>query len=304
MRFLTFSIIGILFLKLSAQSLQTSVRSWSYMDSGKISAPDSIWDEPADFPIKDQLIVLGFSFKAFGKIMDSLWLDQGGVLSLDQEVWIGVWEDLCDKGLGTRKPLSPISIKHSGAAGNKKVEIQWRNFGFFGDYQANSKCIDSANMRMTISEDQTIEMWFGPSKITNPAINFPKGVVVFADRLDSTGNAEGVDFKGDPANPQLVAVNEVNHSTLNSWPANGQVYKLDFKQNKLNQADLSKQAWYSNGILYIPSPNSRYQIFDMSGRLFAENESDTNVALPLLKSGVYLIRIESPAGIQQLKINL
>lgn len=301
-------IIAFLFLytlSLHSQTVVTTTKPWDYLSGGVVAAKDSVWDEPSYFPVKEQLIKLGFTFKAFGKSMDSMWLDQGGVLSLDQEFWVGLWEDLCDKGFGGTKPLSPIRIVNSGMAGDKKVEIEWRNFGFFGDFEKNGFCSDSGNIRLTIYEkSQSIDLWFGPSSITQPSVNFPKGIVIFTDRLDSTGNATGIDLKGDPSNPEVVPVNEVNHSTLNSWPANGTVYTFSYTPGMVEKTDVQKAGYYSEGFLYFPVENNTVFINDFQGKKLIEFQCDKESKIPSLPTGNYIVTVKNNLGINSFKIQI
>jgi hypothetical protein len=286
------------------QSLTSDNVSWQYLKGGNQVAKDTVWDEPATLPLRMQLIVPGFTFKALGMNIDTFWIDQGGVFSVDEVFWIGLWEDLCDKGIGSLRARSPISIKYQGNIGNRITTVEWRNFGFYSDFTENGSCTDSGNIQLSIFENpQHIELWFGPKHIKNESVSLSSGVIVYTSVIDSLGNGTGIDLIGNPDAPQTTAVNEQNHATLSSYPKSGTRYSFDFSAGaSVPTVTVTHSPWFSNNVLHLTSANAIVAVYTSQGAKIAETMASDKLDLNHLSPGIYTAQVLSQGKEERLQI--
>lgn len=287
-----------------SQSLSTDNVNWQYLKGGNQVAKDSVWDEPATLPLRMQLLVPGFTFKALGMNIDTFWIDQGGVFSVDEVFWIGLWEDLCDKGFGSLRARSPISVKYQGNVGNRITTVEWKNFGFYSDFTANGSCTDSGNIQLSIFENpQHIELWFGPSYIKNESVSLSSGVIVYTSIIDSLGNGTGIDLIGNPDAPQTTAVNEQNHATLSSYPKSGTRYSFDFGAGaSVPTISVTRNSWFYNNILHVAPVNAKVVVYSAQGARVEETMVTDVLDLNHLTPGVYTAHILASGKEERLQI--
>lgn len=289
-----------------AQTLITDNLAWKYLSGGTQVAKDSVWDEPATLPLTMQLIIPGYTFHAFGKKIDTFWIDQGGVFSADEIFWVGLWEDLCDKGIGSLRARSPISIKYQGNIGNRITTVQWRNFGFYSDFTTNGSCTDSGNIQLSIFENpQHIELWFGPKYIKNESISLSSGVIVYSSIIDSLGNGTGIDLTGNPDAPQTTPVNEQNHATLSSYPKSGTRYSFDYSAGTSTpKITVTYKSWYADGILYTSSSTAVVNVYSSLGTKVAHFDNAESVNLNHLSPGIYAVQVFANEKEERLQIQI
>ncbi|MEO6830677.1 MAG: T9SS type A sorting domain-containing protein [Chitinophagaceae bacterium] len=150
--------------------------------------------------------------------------------------------NIADRGLlNNVSSLSPISYATVGTAPNRIFKVELANAGFYDEYDMYNTMADSFNIQIWIYETSNIvELHYGPSSITYASDYFSFGsgpLVMYAKHVDGiTGNTGSFYYlKGSPASPTIDTADMINppSGALNSWPANGQVYRFTPKNNCL-----------------------------------------------------------------------
>jgi hypothetical protein len=153
-----------------------------------------VWDDFHDeIPLHNRIIVPGFTWSWAGHSFDTLYVSQGRIAAEKQDVLvnIGVFEDLCDRGMGTDSSQSPISYKIRGFRGHHIVKIEWKNAGFFEDWSYQGNCDRHLQFQLWLYEkDSRVElhcpreMWYrhaGASlRQAEARLLLPEGQKIFA----------------------------------------------------------------------------------------------------------------------------
>ncbi len=271
---------------------------------GSTKLTDSIWDNYATLPENQQKVALGFTFDAFFNPFDTIYLDEGGIWSYDYNVYVGLFENLCDRGLGGIRPKSPVSVLKIGGAGNRIVKIQWRNFGFKGDYNRAKTLTDSGNIQLWIYENpQKIELRFGPSVIAHFRSDFPLGPIVNCSFDDGSGSEDGLVVKGNPANPTTSAYTSANEDTLTGFPTNGQMYIFNFTTANTSNLVLGKlNYWVANNNIYSAQNGANIEVYSLDGKkLKTIYDADAQESVADLPAGAYVAKMHLNDKIEQIK---
>jgi hypothetical protein len=257
---------------------------------------DSVWDDPSDWKPSEQSIPLGFTFKAFGKNINSFLWEQGALFYRDNDtvINIGFDADLCDYGYGTKTSKSPLFYKKEGTAGNFIVKLEWRSFGFWDEWNKNGSCKDSANLQIWIFQNpQKIEMHFGPKNIANFSSWFGKKVPLTCAKYDIVGNTAGIALDGDPINPTTHAFADTGTRGLTSWPVGNQVYVFTFgladRITDFNQNTFGNDYYFGNSVYSeSTSTGTELKIFSVDGKQVGQSFfSNAKALIGPLKPGVY-----------------
>jgi hypothetical protein len=178
-------------------------------------------------------------------------------------------------------------------------------------YESNSNC----------------EVHYGPSQIKNPATDFGSGStgphvgLVFASTKKNDNNKllKVCYLYGDPANPKVNSVNA--NTTLSGMPKNGTTYTFTYQGttgiNSLLGSENSGFNIYPNpasGILnctatrMIPGPLS-VTLKDMTGKVvstlfsgYSGENVNMNFDLSGIPTGIYLLTLQSPGGLETTKL--
>lgn len=157
--------------------------------------------------------------------------------------FIAIAADVADRGLLTgASSLSPIRYTTTGTAPSRIFKAEIANAGFYYEYDDSGTMNDFINMQVWFYETSNIvEMRFGSSKITSPQSYFELGGKPF---MGYTENADLDQMSwdllmavhGNPANPSYdsIANGTLMPSLLNTWPANGTVYRFTPKSMGVN----------------------------------------------------------------------
>lgn len=179
-----------------------------------------VWDDP-DFKIPT-----GFIFPFWGnKMLDSiLVLDFGVFTNMDEDTIIAMTgADLIDRGYDSGISQSSISYKLDGNPGARILKVQWKNVGFYGEYNDLNTTNWYANYQLWLHQDGTFEMRFGPVMIGDSSIAFdgdPGPIVGYGYEMDAWF------LTGNPASPILSHFTLSNYGTLNGVPADGTLYRF------------------------------------------------------------------------------
>jgi hypothetical protein len=112
--------------------------------------------------------------------------EKGGAL-----INIGMFEDLCDRGIGTDTSQSPISWKIKHHWGGRILKIEWGNAGFFEDWSYHGICHRHLQFQLWLYEkDSRVELhcprevWFRHAatalRQAEARLLLPEGQKIFA----------------------------------------------------------------------------------------------------------------------------
>lgn len=276
-----------------------SSASYSYQTGGIRVAKDSVWDDVANWSATDKKFAIGFKFGAFGWKLDSFNWEDGAVSwkKKDTTVHIGGYGDFVDRGFGSKNAKSPIRMVYTGTSGSRIVKLQWQNFGFFEDWNANGICGDSGNMQLWIYESEPkIELRFGPSSIPNFSSIYPEKFPFICAKFDGGGNTSGIELDGAQGNPSAFpfASGGSSHG-LTGWPSNGTLYTFTFSAAGVKTTTNSGTFYVSgNKILnYGPELSASADIFTADGRLVQSGVTGIyGMDLSSLAAGVYVAKMK------------
>lgn len=271
-----------------------------------------IWDDP-EFDLDNSAFTLGFPIKGVGKFTDTAYMSDGYFYIPDSSGDGGFYlestgQDLVDRGyLDDVSALSPILTKTTGTAGNRVFHIEWKNFGFYNEYNDSNTLNDYGNVQVRIFEkDGTIEMHYGDTKVNAGAsLDGASGYNIFIGVLDfSNLDLKGMSLTGNPASP-AVKYNNWN-GVLNALPENGRVYAFRFNLDSAtagvkNPTSVQVKTYPqpASEILNIELPDTKtgadYQIYSVRGQLMAEatlEAGQRSISVSDLAPGLYVLKMQ------------
>jgi hypothetical protein len=215
-----------------------SVFSDPYYD---LTAPSSIsnadvWDDPSYF------VSTGFNVQIFDDITNVLGIIQPGaqVVSITEanpdtvQVLCPYMADIMNAN--DSMAVSPISYQLEGPPGNSVLKLEWKNVGFYGEWDAANSFFNTTNFQVWIYENAPIiEYRYGPNTIKSGSILhfFGTGPLVLLAH-NALFNGTGWDglwcVAGDPNAPVITSVpsgqQPLPGQELNSEPESGTVYRF------------------------------------------------------------------------------
>ncbi|NBP06244.1 MAG: hypothetical protein EBV15_08525 [Bacteroidetes bacterium] len=121
-----------------------------------------VWDDFTDeFPLQNRMVVPGFTWYWAGFSFDTIYIGQGRIMAEKGGalINIGMFEDLCDRGIGTDTSQSPISWKIKHHWGRRILKIEWGNAGFFEDWSYHGICHRHLQFQLWLYEkDSRVEL--------------------------------------------------------------------------------------------------------------------------------------------------
>lgn len=275
------------------------------------------WDDPEDVAID-----FPFSTSYLGVTIDSLFMDYGGYLlatsaSSEEEMLIAAMgADLVDRsyGMGTAVNQSPLSYEITGSAPNRIFKFEWKNTGFYDEFDNSGTNNDYANMQLWIYEDERVEFRFGPNSVSQATLNTIRSYEELISALAvfdfSTMDINNAHFlQGNPAAPTLVDT----ISQLNGWPANGTVYSfslsgigMDEQQGVLEVDLYPNPATTELRVRCEEGQEYAVALMDLSGRIVKRGTLSASQAVNIsdIPRGVYLSRITDKATGQMTVVRL
>jgi hypothetical protein len=153
-----------------------------------------VWDDFTDeIPLQNRLVVPGFTWKWGGYSFDTLHIGQGRIMAEKEGalINIGMFEDLCDRGIGTDTSHSPITYKICRRIGRRILKIEWENAGYFEDWSYRGICDRHLHFQLWLHEkDSRVElhcrreMWFRQAaadlRQAQVRLLLPEGQKIFA----------------------------------------------------------------------------------------------------------------------------
>lgn len=194
-----------------------------------------VWELPAfEIPI-------GFDFWFFNSSIDTLYFFEdgaGSVLSTSKlqsglhKLLIPYGTSLIDRGYGTSLSQSPLSYELSGESGSRILKIEWKNAGFYGDFENNGTSTDYVNFQLWLHETTGhIEIHYGPSLINYPALDFNDesgpsvSLIPSYDYNLDVFSPNSLWLEGSPLSPVMITSD--NFVFLNGSVSPNTIYKFD-----------------------------------------------------------------------------
>jgi hypothetical protein len=144
--------------------------------------------------------------------------------------------DITDRGmLDSISTLSPIRYLTSGTAPNRIFKLEIANAGFFDEFGLYNTMDDSISVQIWVYETKNIvEFHYGPSKISHAndyfGVNSAGPFTGYFRNVNVVSGTTGTAYflKGNAASPALdtLVLPTPPSVALNSWPANGKVYRF------------------------------------------------------------------------------
>ena len=266
---------------------------------------NQLWDDP------DYVIPIGFPFKLYNELLDSLYFEEGmgagltGPLDTNFgfEHYIATFEaDIIDRGDLTGISKSPISYKVEGSSPNRILKVEWKNVGFFDEGDSLGTLNDYISFQLWLYEgSNNIEFHYGPSNIANPLIDYEGETGAYIGLADSALTDVYL-LKGSVAAPVLSNTIQAVIGT----PANGTIYKFIYNStisinsgnNPEIKAIFAPNPMQESAMLrfenYTPQ-DAKLIITDIQGRIVREinHISSTEIWIERknLQKGVYLYRL-------------
>jgi len=194
-----------------------------------------VWELP-DFEIP-----IGFDFWFFNSSIDSLYFFEdgsGSVLSTSKlqsglhKLLIPYGTSLIDRGYGTSFSQSPLSYELSGDPGSRVLKVEWKNAGFYGDFENNGTSTDYVNFQLWLHETTGhIEIHYGPSLINYPELDFNDesgpsvSLIPSYDYNLDIFSPNSLWLEGNPISPLMITSNDFVF--LNGSISPNTIYKFD-----------------------------------------------------------------------------
>ncbi|MCD4746857.1 MAG: T9SS type A sorting domain-containing protein [Bacteroidales bacterium] len=302
-----FTLIFLLFFSGNIFSQNYSFSSFTETYSDLVGATDLTNGEPWSY--LDFNIPIGFDFEFYGQSFDEVHIrgyihfDQGDYYFINQ-FFVGLFVDRGD---------SPVSYLLEGSPGNRILKLEWKNMGFWGEYNALGTMDDYVNSQLWLYEgSNNIEILIGPNSVMHPDESYsglggPWIGIAHIISYSPGAEVESISLSGNPANPDLVYNDTTFLINLTGTPANSMIYKFTYILNNIKTIENTDIfEIYPNptdGLLYITSANTNQQvksliISDITGKVVYHNKSfnfikdnDIVIDLSALENGIYLVKI-------------
>jgi hypothetical protein len=274
-----------------------------------------IWDDPG------YIVVPPFPFNCMGVGVASLITGGlgGALIALDEDpqsslvAYISPFDvDLMDRGsLAGNQSLSPISYKVSGATGSRILVIEWKNAGFYNEYDELETMDMFVNMQAWFHEGSNIiEYRFGPSNISDPDLIYYGDPGPFVGMATVDIEAGGVSnlhlLEGPAANPTLTD----QEIYITGTPPNGIIYRFTPMSSSTDPVTGAA------GLELWPNPTGDALNLRMEGMIdqatilslrgqpvWTGSQLNGQTAIPVdhLPAGFYFLQVQSAQGSQTLK---
>lgn len=306
-----------------SQTYDFSVSTGIYTDLTDTTSVNKgmTWDDPTfEIPI-------GFDFKLFDTTITKIvTYDAAGVICVDTfesrivPFLIITAHDLIDRGYDldegevTQTSLSPISYKLSGSDGNRVLKVEWKNAGFYGEFEEDEISEDYTNFQLWLYEGSNdIEIHYGPNSI-QPELSYyglSGDLIGFfpSIRRDSVNEfeslEEGIVLSGDPQSPEVFNYKDMgDDDALDGTIPNGTIYKFAYRVSGVQSLESSGLSIYPNPVEDVLSfevkdgewKNYTFSIVDLLGNTIKELPKSNRVDVKDLNSGVYFLMMQSAEG--------
>jgi hypothetical protein len=196
-----------------------------------------IWDDP------EYMVPVGFNFDFMGQAMTQIGIIYPGaqlipVVAGDLvNVFLIYQSDIIDIGVIPDSSLSPMSYRLEGEVGTRILKIEWKNVGFYSEFENNGTTFNTTNFQLWLYETTNdIEYRFGPNTIKSPDLIHFLGKPVVGLGKNVTLDGSNFDaiwlLDGDPVNPSIYTLTYDQGKPspgmlLDAEPPSGTVYHFD-----------------------------------------------------------------------------
>lgn len=291
----------------SAQvTFSTSLGTYSNLTNATLLSDTTLWDDP-ESDLNTPTYNVGFSVKGSTINNNTIYIGDGYIYFEGPSGNNGFYMettgiDLMDRGnLDGMKALSPISAKVEGTTPNRVFKIEWKNFGFYGEFNDSNTMNDYGNVQIWINEkDGKVEYHYGELSIESAASHQGYGGYnVFAGVLDFNNlDFKGVSLTGDPKAP---TTNSDWDGVISGFPESGRVYSFVFnlgasvaerqsQKIKVYPVPAADAIWAE-----VPAGKSTFIVFSMKGEKLMEGEYNATSGINIsgLTKGMYTLSIVS-----------
>jgi hypothetical protein len=290
-----------------------------------LSAPISIsnadvWDDPF------YITSTGFEVTLFDLITNTLGIISPGsqVINLNEanpdtvQLLIPYMADIMNANDSIA--VSPISYQLEGPPGNAVFKLEWKNVGFYGEWDASNTYFNTTNFQLWIYQNTgIIEFRYGPNTIKSGSLLhfFGTGPLVLLGKdvaFDGSGWYGLWAVGGDPQNPTITTIPSGQQplvaQSLTTEPESGTVYRfapitIGTSESTLRE-DLNVWPSPASTILHVEvKPSSRFVIHDLAGRKMTEQFSlngSEQLDISSWPAGVYFIETTSKKSMRFIKL--
>ena len=290
-------------------TFSTRLEAYNNLSGAKNHSTGIVWDDPDDELVKP-LVGTGFMFEGMGIKGDSVMIGDGFIyfpsITGTEGMYIeATGTDLIDRGMVDAIAVSPISSITTGSSGNRIFKIEFKNFGYSGEFEDFGTTKDYGNVQIWIYEKGGImEVHYGNIGITsNAPYKGLSGFYVFVGKLNLLNQKLiGIALDGDQANPQI---NKMNNALVNGvligHPELGRVYKFEIPAsastesiNQLKARIYPQPACdFLNVELAERSGTTNLKIHSISGELISDGILENgSIDIRSFRNGLYVLTIE------------
>jgi hypothetical protein len=298
-----------------------SVLSDPYYDlTSPISISDAdVWDDPF------YITSTGFEVTLFEAVTNTLGIISPGsqVININEanpdtvQVLMPYMADIMNAS--DTIAVSPISYQLEGPPGNAVYKLEWKNVGFYGEWNASNSYFNTTNFQLWIYQNSgIIEFRYGPNTIKSGSLLhfFGTGPLVLLGEnvaFDGSGWQGLWALGGDPQNPTISAIpsgqQPLPDQCLLGEPQSGTVYRFAPVVAGISelQSELQLRAWpspTSDFLTIAIKPNMAYSIYDIAGNLMVTSTAaDYNERLDIRSwpAGQYCITSSNAKSVRFIK---
>ncbi len=271
---------------------------------------NDVWDDPF------YITSTGFEVTLFDLVTNTLGIIQPGaqVLNLNEanpdsvHLLVPYMSDIMNAS--DTIAVSPISYQLEGPPGNAIFKLEWKNVGFYGEWNASNTFYNTTNFQLWIYQNtNVIEFRYGPNTIKSGSLlqYFGTGPLVFMGKnaaFDGSGWEGLWAVGGDPQNPNITFIpsgqQPLAAQALTGEPASGTVYR--FAPIVVDDANVGNaptmHVWPSPATVFIRlsiKPGTSYSVYDVAGRLMFSRTAvgqQEQVNIAAWPAGQYCIQSE------------
>lgn len=272
-------------------SFTNSTGTYNQLTGATQLLKDSVWDE-LDYNTvpTDMIIPLGFKIKYNGVEHDTLYLYDANIIGDNKKVIFGNGLDMVDRGYAENKSKSPIYIKREGTLPNRIVKIEFRNAGFYDEFDANGTLDDSLTLQYWFYENgNKFEFHAGPSSLSG---KFPDYLDFVTVGILPQDDAPLAALQGASTSPELTS-DIATLAGLDDFPASGRIYTFAMDPNYTGVSKVSTEdsrVYYSNQVICAKSNDIKgLRIFAVNGKeVLRANFSNNQINVSQLPTGTYV----------------
>jgi hypothetical protein len=274
---------------------------------GSISNAD-VWDDPF------YITSTGFEVTLFDVVTNTLGIISPGsqVININEanpdtvQVLMPYMADIMNAS--DTIAVSPISYQLEGPPGNQVFKLEWKNVGFYGEWNATNSYYNTTNFQLWLYQNTgVIEFRYGPNTIKSGSLLhfFGTGPLVLLGQnvaFDGSGWEGLWALGGDPQNPTISAIpsgqQPLPGQSLSGEPESGTVYRFApvviGTQEALPIPQLSVWPTPASRELNLTTVRGeRYSIYNMQGQvMWSQTASSTQMLIDISSwpAGSYCVK--------------